>query len=354
VMGEQTKADVVSMRLADGDKLTIEGLALDVIYTPGHTDDSYSFVLPDRVFTGDTLLIRGTGRTDFQNGDPRQQYDSIFNRLLKLPDAMMVYPAHDYKGDTVSTIGEERRFNPRLQVASVDEYAELMGKLNLPHPKMMDVAAPANMHIGLHQDEIARKGWALSADEALRRLGHPDTAFVDLREKHEREKHGAIPGSLHAPYAALQENIAQGGILHELAEATGKNILFYCAYGERSAMAVEAAREAGIVTARHIPWSKDRLGDAPDTTRLAGTAWRESAPALVAQGRGNAARPRFQFRIAPVRTIVPTCSPRSAAVSRPGTRPFTTCTFGMWRAVAMTSSIARSKGNEPSDFARSV
>ena len=252
VMGEQTKADIVSMRVAEGDSIEIEGVSLEALYTPGHTDDSYSFVMNDRVFTGDTLLIRGTGRTDFQNGDARAQYDSIFNKLLKLPDETLVYPAHDYKGDTVSTIGEERRFNPRLQVASVDEYAELMGKLNLPHPKMMDVAAPANMHIGLHQDEIARKGWALSADEALRRLGHPDTAFVDLREKHEREKHGAIPGSLHAPYAALQENIAQGGILHELAEATGKNILFYCAYGERSAMAVEAAREAGIVTARHI------------------------------------------------------------------------------------------------------
>jgi sulfur dioxygenase len=252
VMGEQTKADIVSMRVAEGDSIEIEGVSLEVLYTPGHTDDSYSFVMNDRVFTGDTLLIRGTGRTDFQNGDARAQYDSIFNKLLKLPEETLVYPAHDYKGDTVSTIGEERRFNPRLQVASVDEYAELMGKLNLPHPKMMDVAAPANMHVGLHQDEIARKGWALSADEALLRLGHPDTAFVDLREKHEREKHGAIPGSLHAPYAALQENIAQGGILHELAQATGKNILFYCAYGERSAMAVEAAQEAGIVTARHI------------------------------------------------------------------------------------------------------
>ncbi|RUW44292.1 MBL fold metallo-hydrolase, partial [Mesorhizobium sp. M1A.F.Ca.ET.072.01.1.1] len=108
VMGEQTKADVVSMRLADGDRLTIEGLALDVVYTPGHTDDSYSFVLPDRVFTGDTLLIRGTGRTDFPNGDARHQYESIFGRLLRLPDPTLVYPAHDYKGDTVSTIGEEK------------------------------------------------------------------------------------------------------------------------------------------------------------------------------------------------------------------------------------------------------
>src|SRR3954452_6350557 len=116
VMGEETKADVVSMRLGEGDTLTVEGVSLDVLYTPGHTDDSYSFRMQDRVFTGDTLLIRGTGRTDFQNGCPRMQYDSIFNRLLRLPDDTMVFPAHDYKGDTVSTIGEEKRCNPRLQV----------------------------------------------------------------------------------------------------------------------------------------------------------------------------------------------------------------------------------------------
>ena len=167
VMGENTKADVVSMRLADGDKLDIEGVSLDVIYTPGHTDDSYSFALEDRVFTGDTLLIRGTGRTDFQNGDPRAQYDSIFNRLLKLPDDTLVYPAHDYKGDTVSTIGEERRCNPRLQVKSVDEYVELMNNLKLPNPKMMDVAVPANMHIGFAQDAVAQKGWSVLAVDAV-------------------------------------------------------------------------------------------------------------------------------------------------------------------------------------------
>ena len=125
VMGEQSQVDVVSMRIAEGDKLTIEGISLDVLYTPGHTDDSYSFRMADRVFTGDTLLIRGTGRTDFQNGDPRAQYDSLFNKLLKLPDDTMVFPAHDYKGDTVSTIGEEKRYNPRLQVRSADEYADI-------------------------------------------------------------------------------------------------------------------------------------------------------------------------------------------------------------------------------------
>jgi sulfur dioxygenase len=252
VMGEQTKADVVSMRLGGGDKLTIEGLALDVIYTPGHTDDSYSFLLADRVFTGDTLLIRGTGRTDFQNGDPRAQYDSIFNKLLKLPDETLVYPAHDYKGDTVSTIGEEKQFNPRLKVKSIDEYINVMNNLKLPNPKMMDVAVPANMHVGLHQEDIARNGWALSATEAITLSGRKDVAIVDLRENSEREKHGVIPGSLHAPFPDLQEQISAGGMLHELAAATGKRIVFYCAFGERSAMAVQAAQNAGLTTACHI------------------------------------------------------------------------------------------------------
>src|SRR4051794_22316162 len=147
VMGEQSHVDGVSMRVSDGDKLQTEGVGLDVIYTPGHTDDSYSFHLQDRVFTGDTLLIRGTGRTDFQNGDPHAQYESIFGRLLHLPDETLVYPAHDYKGDTVSTIGEERAYNPRLQVKSVEEYVDLMNGLHLPNPKMMDVAIPANMRV---------------------------------------------------------------------------------------------------------------------------------------------------------------------------------------------------------------
>jgi sulfur dioxygenase len=252
VMGEQTHADVVSMRVAEGDRIEIEGVRLDVLYTPGHTDDSYSFLLPDRVFTGDTLLIRGTGRTDFQNGDPRAQYDSIFNKLLKLPDATLVFPAHDYKGETVSTIGEEKLFNPRLKVKSMNEYAALMNNLNLPNPKMMDVAVPANMHVGLHQEEVARQGWALSADEAIALRGRPDVAIVDLREKSEREKHGIVPGALHSPYKNLQDDIGAGGMLHELAATSGKQIVFLCAFGERSAMAVQAAQDAGLKAARHI------------------------------------------------------------------------------------------------------
>jgi glyoxylase-like metal-dependent hydrolase (beta-lactamase superfamily II)/rhodanese-related sulfurtransferase len=265
VMGEQSGVDVVSMRVADGDRLRIEGLSLDVIYTPGHTDDSYSFVLPDRVFTGDTLLIRGTGRTDFQNGDPRAQYESIFGKLLRLPEETMLFPAHDYKGDTVSTIGEEKRFNPRLQVKSVEEYAALMNGLNLPNPKMMDVAVPANMRQGLLQADVARRGWAVRPDEVAGLLAAGDVALIDLREKPERARHGSIPGSLHAPYPDLAENILPGGMLHELAASGRRRLVFYCAFGERSAMAVQAAQEAGLGCARHVEggiaaWNGARTG----------------------------------------------------------------------------------------------
>lgn len=147
-MGEQSKAECVSERFRDGETLRIGELRLRALYTPGHTDESYSLVMDDRVFTGDALLIRGTGRTDFQNGDSHAAYDSLFNKLLKLPDDTLVYPGHDYKGWTVSTIGEERRWNPRLRVRSAEEYAALMAGLKLPTPKLMDVAVPANLACG--------------------------------------------------------------------------------------------------------------------------------------------------------------------------------------------------------------
>ena len=252
VMGEQSQVDVVSMRVSDGERLDIEGVSFDVIYTPGHTDDSYCFALADRVFTGDTLLIRGTGRTDFQNGSARAQYESIFNRLLKLPDETLVFPGHDYKGDSVSTIAEERAYNPRLKVRSPEEYEALMAGLKLSNPKMMDVAVPANMRQGLHQQEVAKRGWAVMAEAATALLGRSDVALVDLREKSERERHGCIPGALHAPYPSLVETIRPGGVLHELSSATGKRLLFFCAFGERSAMAVRAAQDAGLATACHI------------------------------------------------------------------------------------------------------
>ncbi len=148
-MGEMSKAECVNLVFREEENLRIDGLTIRVLYTPGHTDDSYSLVLPDRVFTGDTLLIRGTGRTDFQNGDPGAQYDSLTQKLLTLPPETLVYPAHDYNGMTVSSIDEERRFNPRLQVESKSQYIDLMNSLELDNPRLMDVAVPANLACGL-------------------------------------------------------------------------------------------------------------------------------------------------------------------------------------------------------------
>ncbi len=321
VMGKQSGVDVVSVRVEDGDHIGIEGLSLEVVYTPGHTDDSYCFLMGDRVFTGDTLLIRGTGRTDFQHGNPVDSYNSIFSRLLTLPDETLVYPGHDYKGDTVSTIWEEKNYNPRLQVASVGEYVEIMDNLNLPNPKLMDVAVPANLKMGLAQDEVAlsaphtdaalrrvldrcldgvadllavaqplperlgslglamesgairrlavklaarpkrrdplaervaARGWSVSCEDARELMGRADIVLIDLRDKNERQRHGVIAGSVHAPYPDLDSNLAPGGLLHELAASTGKRLVFYCASGERSAMAVQAAQEAGLTNSCHL------------------------------------------------------------------------------------------------------
>jgi glyoxylase-like metal-dependent hydrolase (beta-lactamase superfamily II)/rhodanese-related sulfurtransferase len=254
VMGAESGVDVVSMRVAEGDRVEIEGgIGLDPLYTPGHTSESYSFLMGDRVFTGDTLLIRGTGRTDFQNGDPRAQYQSLFGKLLKLADDTLVFPAHDYKGDTVSTIGEEKRCNPRLQVHSIDEYVEIMSKLKLDNPKLMDVAVPANLKLGMAQQAIDEHGWSVTAEDLLHSLARGDAPIlVDLRERGERERRGVIPHSVHAPYGDTEENVGPGGLLHELAASSRRPLVFYCAFGERSAMALEMARNAGIERVAHL------------------------------------------------------------------------------------------------------
>lgn len=257
VMGEHSPVDVVSMRVKEDECIDIEGLSLRVVYTPGHTSDSYSFLMEDRVFTGDTLLIRGTGRTDFQNGDARAQYDSLFNKLLKLPEDTLVYPAHDYKGDTVSTIAEEIAYNPRLQVDSADQYADIMDNLNLANPKMMDIAVPANLKVGIEQGTTAHEKWALTADDVLTSCKSPDCTLVDLREDAERDKSGFIPGSIHAPYTRLDRFVKQGGMLREMAAATGKRLIYYCAYGERSALAVETSQAMGLSNVCHLVGGMD-------------------------------------------------------------------------------------------------
>ena len=153
IMGEHSKSEVVDIKVKEGEKIKIDHIELSAIYTPGHTDCSYSFLMKDRVFTGDTLLINGTGRTDFQNGCPKEQYKSLFEKLLKLPENLMVYPAHDYNGKKYSTIGNEIKNNPRLKVSSMDEYVELMNNLKLDNPTMMDLAVPANIK-GLTLDQL--------------------------------------------------------------------------------------------------------------------------------------------------------------------------------------------------------
>ena len=145
IMGENSKSEVIDIKVKDNEKINIESIELKAMYTPGHTDCSYSYFMKDRVFTGDTLLINGTGRTDFQNGSSFDAYDSLFNKLLKLPEKTLVYPAHDYNGKKFSTIETERNNNPRLQVSSKEQYAEIMENLKLANPKMMDVAVPANV-----------------------------------------------------------------------------------------------------------------------------------------------------------------------------------------------------------------
>ena len=152
LMGELTKAECVSQYVKDGESIEVDSLTLGALYTPGHTDESFSFVLepgkPKAVFTGDVLLIRGSGRTDFQNGDPAKSWDSIVNKLFRLPDETLVYPAHDYKGWTASSIGEEKRYNPRLAGKSREAYIDIMNNLKLPDPKLMDIAVPANLACG--------------------------------------------------------------------------------------------------------------------------------------------------------------------------------------------------------------
>ena len=148
LMGEHTPADAVEIKVKDGEIIEIDNLKIKSLYTPGHTSDSYSFLLDNYLFSGDTLLINGTGRTDFQNGSSKDAYNSLFNNLLKLPEETLVYPGHDYNGKFSSTIGNEKKFNPRLQVKSEDEYVDIMSKLNLSKPKLIDINVRKNIKLG--------------------------------------------------------------------------------------------------------------------------------------------------------------------------------------------------------------
>ena len=148
IMGDHTPAEAVEIKVKDDEYINLDHLKIRAMYTPGHTSDSYSFLMDNYLFSGDTLLINGTGRTDFQNGNSKDAYDSIFNRLLKLPDETLLYPAHDYKGETVSTIGKEKKLNPRLQVNNVDEYINIMNNLDLKKPSEIEINVSRNINLG--------------------------------------------------------------------------------------------------------------------------------------------------------------------------------------------------------------
>jgi sulfur dioxygenase len=148
IMGNHTPTDAVEIKVKDEEIIKLDDLKIKALYTPGHTSDSFSFLLDKYLFSGDTLLINGTGRTDFQNGNPRDAYESIFNKLLKLPDETLLYPAHDYKGEKVSTIGKEKKYNPRLQVDNVNQYIEIMNNLDLKKPDSLDFNVSSNLKLG--------------------------------------------------------------------------------------------------------------------------------------------------------------------------------------------------------------
>ena len=246
IMGDKTAANIVSMQVSDEELIKIDGLELRALFTPGHTSESFSFLMNDRVFTGDTLLIGGTGRTDFQNGDPLDSYNSIFNKLLKLKDNILVYPAHDYKGNTVSTILKEKKLNPRLQVKSSAEYIKIMNNLSLPSPKLMDVAIPKNLKMGIDLD-TQKLNNGVKAHSFKKYLTESDILLIDIREQCEIDKIGKIKNSIIVPFPEVNEYLKINKI-----KLKNKKILFYCAIGQRSALTIKISKAQEYKNCLHL------------------------------------------------------------------------------------------------------
>jgi sulfur dioxygenase len=234
LIGEQAVTVMVSRRIKDGEMIQIDGVELKAIYTPGHTNDSYCFYMEGFIFTGDTLFIRGNGRTDFQHGSSEELFESLEKKIFTLPPDTIVYPAHDYKGENISTVGKERKENPRYANKTKEEFIEIMDNLNLPNPKLMDVAVPANQKFGEGVNE------GLSSEQILSIKMSQDlleqALFIDLRESQEISETGKIKGSIHLPYQKLEEVLDDSKHVLTQALASGQKIVLYCAYGERSAL----------------------------------------------------------------------------------------------------------------------
>lgn len=233
------QAAKLSRRLEDGDKLEIEGVELQVIHTPGHTDDSCCFYEETygMLFTGDTLLIRGCGRTDFANGNAEDLYNSITEKIYALPGTTNVYSGHDYKGETMSTINIERKENPRLTLGK-EKFIEVMENLNLPQPEQMDVAVPANRNMGQDLDTKICETMLVDHAKLDSYVNQDDVVIVDLRGKDEIAKTGTLPNALNIPYLDVDKSMDSGGEIYS-AFKSDKKILFVCAYGERSALALQ-------------------------------------------------------------------------------------------------------------------
>jgi len=236
----QNASEIVSMEVSDNEKFKVGDLELRALFTPGHTDDSYCFLLNNKIFTGDTLLIGGTGRTDFQNGNAEDQYNSLFNVVLKLDDSVLVYPAHDYKGETVSTIGFERKTNPRLQVKSKQEYVDLMSSLNLPNPKLMDIVVPKNRKHGVRL-EIQMQSNGINVQQLKTMMNQKKVKLIDVREDFEIQRDGLIEKSIQVPYTQI-ENFFQN---IELSQSTDQFVL-YCHSGQRTYLALQKLKNSNI------------------------------------------------------------------------------------------------------------
>jgi glyoxylase-like metal-dependent hydrolase (beta-lactamase superfamily II)/rhodanese-related sulfurtransferase len=265
VMHRESPSPLVDRHVDDGDVLTLGGERIEVIHTPGHTPDSVSYRVPGAVLTGDTLMIGGSGRTDFPGADAGQQYDAVHNRLFQLPDATVVWPGHDYRGGKSSTIGEEKRGNPRY-TRSRAEYIALMGSLGLPFPAKIQEALQVNQS-GFEAEEVTFPLVAevaampqISPEQlAAEQRGTTPPVLLDVREPEEFVGElGHISGALHVPLDALVRR------LPKLAGYVGREVVVICRSGARSASAGAILRHAGFDRVRNLAggmleWNARRL-----------------------------------------------------------------------------------------------
>jgi glyoxylase-like metal-dependent hydrolase (beta-lactamase superfamily II) len=248
VMHRTTDVNHVDLRVDDGEELLVGDLKLQVLHTPGHTSDSMCLVARDRVFTGDTLLIGATGRTDLPTGDPATLHASLFEKVLRLEDGLQVFPAHDYKGRSSTTIGAERASNPRLQLADREAFVAQMRSLNLDMPVHLTEALRTNRtgakSVSQLLDEAAALVPFMSVTELRRRLasGPADFTLLDVREREQYDA-GHLPGAVHLARGQLELRI------DAVVPDPTTRLVVYCELGKISTLAVATLRTMGYTRA---------------------------------------------------------------------------------------------------------